>query len=148
MRAAAILATVVGLTLAGPALAERSYGLVIGIDDYAFIPDLYGAVNDAEDIADALAGSGAEVTLLLDGAATRAAILGAWEGILDRAAPGDRLVVSYAGHGSNEPEHVAGSEEDGRDENFLLAGFAPRGAAAGERIRDDEIAEFLARSAH
>lgn len=148
MRAAAILATVFGLTLAGPALAERSYGLVIGIDDYAFIPDLYGAVNDAEDIADALAGSGAEVTLLLDGAATRAAILGAWEGILERAAPGDRLVVSYAGHGSNEPEHVAGSEEDGRDENFLLAGFAPRGAAAGERIRDDEIAEFLARSAH
>lgn len=148
MRAAAILGTVFGLALVGPALAERSFGLVIGIDDYTYIPDLYGAVNDAEDIADALSGSGAEVTLLLDGDATRAAILGAWEGILDRAAPGDRLVVSYAGHGSNEPEHVIGSEEDGRDENFLLAGFAPRGAAAGERIRDDEIAVFLERSAH
>jgi len=148
MRRVAILGVVFGLSLGGPVLAERSFGLVVGIDDYAYIPDLYGAVNDAEDIADALSDSGAEVTLLLDGEATRAAILAAWEDVLDRAAPGDRLVVSYAGHGSNEPEHVIGSEEDGRDENFLLAGFAPRGAAAAERIRDDEIAVLLERSAH
>ncbi|CAN0594733.1 unnamed protein product, partial [Ectocarpus sp. 12 AP-2014] len=63
-------------------------------------------------------------------------------------APGDRLIISYAGHGSNEPEHTVGSEEDGRDENFLLAGFAPRGEAAGQRIRDDEIADMLARSSN
>jgi len=132
---------------AAPAWAERGFGLVIGIDDYAFVPDLHGAVNDATDIAAALEGLGAEVTLLLDADATRAAILGAWEDILDRARPGDLLVVSFAGHGSNEPEAVPGSEADGRDENFLLAGFAPRGAAAAERIRDDEIAELLARSA-
>ena len=129
------------------ALAERTFGLVIGIDDYTYIPDLHGAVNDAEDIADALQGLGADVTLLTDAQATRSAILGAWENVLEQAVPGDRLVVSYAGHGSNEPEHTAGSEKDGRDENFLLAGFAPRGEAAGQRIRDDEIADMLARSA-
>ncbi len=134
--------------LAGPASAERIFGLVIGIDDYAYVPKLHGAVNDAEDIADALSGLGAEVTLLLDRDATRAAILGAWDDVLAKADPGDRLIVSYAGHGSNEPEHTAGSEKDGRDENFLLAGFAPRGAAAGERIRDDEIADLLERSRH
>lgn len=127
--------------------AERLFGLVVGIDDYAFVPDLHGAVNDAEDIADALATLGAEVTLLTDADATRAAILGSWEAIIRSARPGDRLVVSYAGHGSNEPEHRPGSEADGRDENFLLAGFAPHGTAASERILDDEIADLLARSA-
>ncbi|MEP3678530.1 MAG: caspase family protein [Paracoccaceae bacterium] len=128
------------------AMAERTFGLVIGIDEYTYIPDLHGAVNDAEDIADALDSLGAEVTLLTDAKATRSAILGAWEHILAKATPGDRLIISYAGHGSNEPEHTPGSEEDGRDENFLLAGFAPRGEAAGQRIRDDEIADMLARS--
>lgn len=132
---------------ANPALAERTFGLVIGIDEYTYIPDLHGAVNDAVDIADALESLGATVTLLTDAEATRAAILGRWEAILEMAEPGDRLIVSYAGHGSNEPEQTPGSERDGRDENFLLAGFAPRGEASGQRIRDDEIADLLHRSA-
>ncbi|MEO0379735.1 MAG: caspase family protein [Pseudomonadota bacterium] len=127
-------------------MAERTFGLVIGIDEYTYIPDLHGAVNDARDIADALDSLGADVTLLIDEKATRSAILGAWKDILADATPGDRLIISYAGHGSNEPEHTPGSEEDGRDENFLLAGFAPRGEAAGQRIRDDEIADMLAQS--
>ncbi|MEM9707652.1 MAG: caspase family protein [Pseudomonadota bacterium] len=139
------LATLVLLLWAQPVLSATTFGLVIGIDEYAFIPDLHGAVNDAEDIADALEELGASVQLLRNGEATREAVLGAWEAVLDRAEPGDRLIVSYAGHGSNEPEHRAGSERDGRDENFLLAGFAPRGVSAGERIRDDEIADLLAR---
>ncbi len=127
-----------------PAWAEKTYGLVIGIDEYANVPDLQGAVNDAHDIADALAGIGAEVTLLLDGAATRAAIFEAWEAVAAKIEPGDRLVVSYAGHGSYEPEYIIGSEEDGRDENFLLAGFSFQGAGAAERIRDDELAALIA----
>ncbi|NNE81499.1 MAG: DUF4384 domain-containing protein [Silicimonas sp.] len=133
--------------LGSDALAEKTFGLVIGIDDYTYIPKLHGAVNDALDIANTLRGLGADVTLLTDGEATRAAVLGSWQDILNRAKPGDRLVISYAGHGSNEPEQTAGSERDGRDENFLLAGFAPRGEAAGQRIRDDEIADLLAQSA-
>ncbi len=140
-----------GLVLAGlmacaalPAHAEKTYGLVIGIDDYANVPDLQGAVNDARDIADALNGIGAEVTMLLDGDATRAAIYAAWEGIAAKIEAGDRLVVSYAGHGSYEPEYVIGSEEDGRDENFLLSGFSFQGAGAAERIRDDELAALIA----
>ncbi|MEY1554458.1 caspase family protein [Yoonia sp. R2331] len=127
-----------------PAWAEKTYGLVIGIDDYANVPDLQGAVNDARDIADALAGIGAEVTLLLDQDATRAAIFAAWEATAAKVQPGDRLVVSYAGHGSYEPEYIIGSEADGRDENFLLSGFSFQGAGAAERIRDDEIAALIA----
>ena len=147
MRAIFLISLYFSAIFASPALAERTFGLVIGIDDYAIVPDLHGAVNDAEDIADALETLGAEVTLLTDANATRAAILGAWETILKDANEGDRLIISYAGHGSNEPESTPGSERDGRDENFLLAGYAPRGEAAGQRIRDDEIANLLARSA-
>ena len=134
------------LLAALPAQAEQTFGLVIGIDDYAHITDLQGAVNDARDIADALLGLDADVTLLLNADASRANILDAWEDIIARAAPGDRLIVTYAGHGSNEPEHTPGNEIDGRDENFLLAGFAPSGPATAERIRDDEIADLIARA--
>ena len=68
-----------GLILAAaPAMAERTLALVIGIDAYQSIPPLAGAVNDARDIADALMGMGAETTLLLDGAATRQAVMAAW----------------------------------------------------------------------
>lgn len=146
MRLSFVITLWLGAFSALPAMAERTFGLVIGIDDYAFVPDLHGAVNDAEDIADALKTLGADVTLLIDGQATRSAILGRWEAILEKADAGDRLIVSYAGHGSNEPESLPGSEKDGRDENFLLAGYAPHGEAASQRIRDDEIAHLLARS--
>ncbi|MDA8747900.1 caspase family protein, partial [Litoreibacter sp.] len=141
MRALCIL--LVLATAPVPALAGKIYGLVIGVDEYQFITDLNGAVNDARDIADALGGLGAEVTILLDGAASRRAVMREWRRIATEMLPDDQLIVTYAGHGSNEPEAVKGSEQDGRDETLLLAGFSPYGAAAGERIRDDEIADLL-----
>lgn len=140
------LITAAFLGLCPAALAADTFGLVIGIDDYDHVPDLQGAVNDANDIADALTDLGADVTLLLNDAASRAAVMAAWTNIATRAAPGDRIVVTYAGHGSYEPEHIIGSEADGRDENFLLAGFSFTGPGAGERIRDDEIAALIALS--
>ncbi|MGJ8583845.1 MAG: caspase family protein [Marinosulfonomonas sp.] len=128
----------------GPALASQTYGLVVGIDEYDNIPDLDGAVNDANDIADAMRGLDVTVTKLVDEQATRAAFLSNWRSIAAKMKDGDQLIVTYAGHGSNEPEHFKGNEEDGRDETLLLAGFSPFGQAAGERIRDDEIAELIA----
>ncbi|MEL6518876.1 MAG: caspase family protein [Pseudomonadota bacterium] len=142
---AGCLALGLAATTALPAFsATRTFGLVIGIDDYDHISDLDGAVNDALDIADALTGIGAEVTMLLNHDASREAILSTWRSLADKVGPGDRLVVSYAGHGSNEPEHYPGNEDDGRDETLILSGFSPYGTDAGERIRDDEIAELIA----
>ena len=144
---AGILSLAVALIVAlapGGASAGRIFGLVIGIDDYRHITDLQGAVNDAADISDALTGLGAEVVTLLDGKATRDAILAEWRRLATGLQQGDQLIVSYAGHGTNEPERVAGNEADGRDETLLLSGFAPYGKAAGERILDDEIAELIA----
>jgi len=130
---------------AGPAPAEV-LALVIGVDRYAHVDDLRGAVNDALDIAEALAAlPEAEVVMLLNEDATRERILGTWAGFADRARPGDTIVVSFAGHGSNEPARADRTEKDGRDETFLLSGFDPARPAAGERILDDEIAALVAR---
>ena len=134
-----------GCVAASPAAgAQAVRGLVIGIDDYAHIPELKGAVNDARDIDAALAGIGAEdVTVLLDGQATRAGIEAAWRGLLERAEEGDTLVLTYAGHGWQEPERVPGSESDGQDEALLLGGFDVEGDGHRERILDDEIHRWL-----
>ena len=121
--------------------------LVIGIDDYAYLTKLDGAVNDARDLADALATSGVtEVTLLLDREASRDRVMQAWIGLIDDSAPGDVVFVSYAGHGGQEVvPKGAGGEADALDETLLLADFAPEGAGTYERIRDDEIATIIRR---
>ena len=130
-----------GLVAAG---SQTVRGLVIGIDDYTHIEKLRGAVNDARDIHQALAGMGVDdLTLLLDGDATRDRILAEWQDLLARAGPGDTLVLTYAGHGSQEDERVAGTEDDGKDENLLLGGYRDKGAGTRERIVDDELNQWF-----
>ena len=145
MRALAITLALGLMLLPGALFAStRTFGLVIGIDEYRYIPDLDGAVNDARDIADALESIDAEVIMLLNEEASRDAILSSWRALAAKVGDGDRLVITFAGHGSNEPEFYPGNEEDGRDETLILAGFSPLGDRARERIRDDEIADLLA----
>ena len=131
-----------GLAAAGTRTVR---GLVIGIDDYARdVGRLQGAVNDARDIRQALARMGVDdLTMLLDGDAARDRILAEWRGLLERAGPGDTLVLTYAGHGSQEPERVAGTERDGHDENLILGGFRHDGPGARERIIDDELNQWF-----
>ena len=124
--------------------AQAVRGLVIGIDAYTELPDLRGAVNDARDVARALAGIGVQDLLVLeDDAATRTQIVDAWWGMLRRAEPGDTLVLTYAGHGGQEPERVSGTERDGRDEVLLLGGFRSTGPGTRERIFDDELNQWF-----
>ncbi|QCG93089.1 DUF4384 domain-containing protein (plasmid) [Azospirillum sp. TSA2s] len=147
VRAAGLVAAVTAGLLSGAARADM-FGLVIGIDDYQHINKLHGAVNDARDIADALTAGGAkDVVLLTNAAAERGAIIAAWDRLLANSRPDDVLVLSYAGHGGQEPEHVKGSEEDGLDEVLLLAGFDTKGPGTAQRIIDDEIAEMMQRAA-
>ena len=143
---ASLLAAVCGLTAAWApgAEAQTVRGLVIGIDEYAALKDLRGAVNDARDVARALAGTGVEdLVVLEDDAATRARVVDAWQGLLRRAEPGDTLVLTYAGHGGQERERVPGSERDGRDEVLLLGGFRSKGPGTRERIFDDELNQWF-----
>ena len=81
--------------------------------------------------------------MLEDGAATRARITDAWTGLVRRSDPGDTLVLTYAGHGGQEPERVPGTERDGRDEVLLLGGFRSTGPGTRERIFDDELNQWF-----
>ena len=142
MRAAAWLWVFCWLVVAAvpvPA-APAVRALVIGINAYQSLRDLGGAVGDARDVARALSGIGVrDLVVLEDAAATRARIVTEWRSLMERAVPGDTLVLTYAGHGGQEPERVRGSERDGKDEVLLLGGFAERGAGTRERIFDDEL---------
>jgi len=121
------------------------YALVIGIDDYRFQRGLYGAVNDARLIAAALEKAGvADISLLLNAEASRAAIEAAWERMVAKSHPGDTFVVTYAGHGAQEPDQNR-DETDGKDEVLVLGGFRPQRPGIGERILDDELNRWFAK---
>src|SRR5262249_43775421 len=128
--------------------------LVIGIDAYQFVPPLRGAAADARDIEQALRNQDVrDLTALYDGAADRITVLRALGELMLRSRPGDLVVLSIAGHGVQEPEHVKGSQPDGLDNVFVLAGFTPKTAAGmQERIIGTEfnhvIKQFEARGAH
>ena len=126
--------------------------LVIGIDAYQFVPPLQGAVADARDLETTLRRNGIkDVTALFDAAADRNTVMRSLDQLLERSRPGDLVILTIAGHGVQEPEHVKGSQPDGMDNVFVLAGFDPR-TPAGTRQRiigtefNHVIKEFEARS--
>ncbi len=134
--------------------ASEVRALVIGIDAYQFVPPLRGAVADARDIEQTLRNQGVkDVTALIDAAADRATVMRTLDQLLQRSQPGDLVVLSIAGHGVQEPEHIKGSQPDGFDNVFVLAGFNPKtGAGTQQRIIGTEfnhvIKQFEAKGAH
>jgi hypothetical protein len=132
-----------GLLIAGSALAEVR-ALVIGIDAYRHIGSLQGAVMDAQDVAQALRQIGVtDLTLRLNEEVTRDTLDQDWQELLARSQSGDTLVLTYAGHGSQKPERVAGNEEDGKDEMLLLADYADKGPGRREQLVDDELYKWF-----
>lgn len=139
----------------------RQFGLVVGINDYrafetrapdkpAGLYDLQGAVNDATRIASTMRTSGADLPdsrLLLDERATKQGFLDAWAALLNAAAPGDTLIVTYAGHGGQEHEISPPFDEaDGKDETLMFHDFDPENPREG-RLNDDELRVLLEQAA-
>jgi hypothetical protein len=128
--------------------------LVIGIDAYQFVPPLRGAVADARDIEQTLRNQGVtDITALYDAAADRASVMRTLDQMVERSRTGDLVVLSIAGHGVQEPEHIKGSQPDGLDNVFVLAGFNPKTAAGTQqRIIGTEfnhvIKQFEANGTH
>jgi hypothetical protein len=128
--------------------------VVIGIDAYQFVPQLRGAVADARDIEQTLRSQGVrDVTALYDAAADRTTVMRTLDQLLQRSQSGDLVVLSIAGHGVQEPEHIKGSQPDGFDNVFVLAGFNPKtGAGTQQRIIGTEfnhvIKQFEAKGAN
>jgi hypothetical protein len=148
-------AIVISLAFAGPTTAQviqlrpptggEVRALAIGIDAYQFEPQLKGAVADARDIESTLRRGGVtDVTALVDAASDRATVMRSLDGLLARSRPGDLVILSIAGHGVQEPEHFTGSQPDGMDDVFILAGFNPITAAgAQQRILGSEFNHLI-----
>jgi hypothetical protein len=119
-------------------------GLIIGIDAYQHVRQLKGAVADARDIEKSLRSMGvSDVTMLLDGRASRDIILQTIGDLVQRTSPNDLVVLSIAGHGAQEPETVKGSEPDGLQDVFLLPGFETVALGSQQRILASEFNHFI-----
>lgn len=142
----------------GTGLLRSPYGgevraLVIGIDAYRHVRPLKGAAADARDIENSLRTVGVrDVTALIDADATRASFLASMNHLLERTGPRDVVILALAGHGAQEPERVRGTNTDGVENVFLLAGFEETAAGSQERVLGAEfnhfIKQFEARGAH
>ena len=81
-----------------PDIKGKHYGLMIGNNDYKYIPKLQTARKDASEVEKVLREQyGFETRLLLD--ATRMAILNAINELRKRLREEDSLLIYYAGHG-------------------------------------------------
>ena len=85
------------------ALAPKKFALCVGINEYKYISGLSGCVNDAKFMAANLEERGgwepADVTVLLDSQATKAAIRGAISNAAAQAISGDTFVYQHSSHG-------------------------------------------------
>lgn len=128
--------------------------LLVGIQDYPGgpgWPPLRGTRADVEAMRTALverAGFDADdVHLLLDGDATRDAILGGFERLARASGENDLLLFYFAGHGSQLPDQATkkgelADELDDLDETLIpYDTTAPDGSP--NDIRDDELRELI-----
>ncbi|MCA1577736.1 MAG: caspase family protein [Acidobacteria bacterium] len=116
----------------------RKRALCVGINTYPTAP-LFGCVNDARSWANALERLGFDVSLLLDGQASRDAILKSLSDLVRSGNEGDVLVFQYSGHGTNVTNENGDEEIDKRDE-----ALCPHDFATGALVIDDDVAEIFA----
>lgn len=140
------LALCVGLCSAGQ-VSAATHAIVIGIDKYAFHPNLQGAVNDSVDLSGALKTRiDGQMTVLIDAQANRENFDRAWSDVLEGARDGDTLIFSFSGHGVTAVDDDAYRDEaDGLDELLVLQPAIPdaTGLDAKEYVRDDELFQLF-----
>lgn len=144
-----VLAAVLWLASSGASAEAASPGVrravLIGINDYKAVPNLFGSVNDVEAMQEILVSrwhfEPRNITVLLDGAATRAGILAALDQLARATGPDDIVYVHYSGHGS-QVEDENGDESDGLDETLVPQNGRTAGVAD---ITDDELDRVFSR---
>ena len=126
---------------------QKSWAVVIGINEYADFPSLEYAVNDARAISTRFQRMGFEVISVLNEEATKKNILHILQDQLpQQVGKEDRLVVFYAGHGA------AGQDSEGVEVGFIIPTDAKsmvdgrRLEIIGGRIEFDEYETFADRA--
>ena len=118
--------------------------LVIGVDDYQHVRKLKGATADAHDIDSSLRTMGVrDVTALINDQADRSNVLREISALVERTRNNDIVFLSIAGHGSQEPERIKGSQPDGMEDVFLLPGFELTPTGSQQRILGSEFNHFI-----
>src|SRR5262245_6426277 len=125
--AAALCIAAASLMLAAPACAEKRVALVIGNNDYKYVPKLQKAVNDARVMGDTLKQLGFSVMVAENQNRQQfSQTLLAFDNAVE---PGDTAFFFYAGHGFE----IAG-------QNFLLPTDVPAATEGQEElVRDSSI---------
>lgn len=79
----------------------KTYGVIVGINEYKDLTSLAWSTKDAIDLAEVLrtSATSAQIELLTDGAATKKAILKKLSWLARRARPNDTAIVYFSGHG-------------------------------------------------
>jgi len=118
--------------------------LLVGINDYPGTQnDLQGCVNDTTNLYDVLVKyfgfTPADIVLLSNARARKAAILDGLKSLVAGAARGDSLVFHYSGHGSQIRDTDGDELEDGKDEILCPYDFD----WSGGFIRDDDLASII-----
>lgn len=138
------------------------HALLIGIEKYPSLRrkdasgrvleshDLRGCVNDVRLIEQLLTERfgfvRSDVTLLLDEAATREAILRELDALVVRTGPDDVVVLFYSGHGSQMADRE-GTKLDPKLDDTLIPFDSGRGDQPNRDISDDELRLWLIRLA-
>jgi caspase domain-containing protein len=118
--------------------------VIIGIDEYQHVRKLKGATADARDIGSTLKKSGVrDVTMLLNEQVDRSTVLREISALVERTKANDLIFFAIAGHGTQEPERVKGSQPDGMEDVFLLTGFETTSAGSEQRILGSEFNHFI-----
>lgn len=129
---------------AAPQVVVRK-ALCVGVDAYPDADDrLLGAVSDAREWADGLAVQGFAVQTLLDGEATRAALMQQLTELVLGSSTGDVLVFQFSGHGT-EVEDVDRDEVasgNGHDEALCPVDFR---ATDSDVVLDDDMFDLFVR---
>ena len=118
---------------------EKSWAIVIGIDDYAKWPRLEYASHDAQAVADTLTGQfgfpSSQVIVLKNEQATRNNILAAFHDRLadDRTSRNDRVFVFFAGHGATR------KLASGRDLGYIIPVDSDPNAFATDAIAMSDL---------
>lgn len=143
-----------GLFAPNTGWTNNTHALIIGVDKYPYVGTLQGAKNDARHIYHALLKSGVpkkNLVKLEDFQASRSRVEAEWNKMLQRSKPGDHLIMTFAGHGTQIPDGNGDESKqnptDKSDETFLLGAFdwpSPNHKRYREQLVDDQLGEWFA----
>jgi len=139
------VATASARTRPDEAVGER-FALLVGIDAYTKSGErpwepLQGARNDVAGMRQWLETQDFDVLELVDDAATRDAVVSAFEQHLGQAGADDLALFYFAGHGARQAD-TSGDETDELDEVLALYGSAGP-CDDVHTLRDDELGELI-----